>query len=336
MKPRVSYEVVNKLISVYSIVYDKYRNRCASGSMDNTVKLWDIATGDCLQTFTGHTSLVGLLGMSPNNIVSAAADHSLRVWDANTQELKHILSSHAAAITCFQHDETKVVSGSDGTLKLWDIRTGRFIADLLTGITSVWQVSFHGGLLVAASQRDNNTVFDVFDFGSDADPSGIDDPSLDTLRRPAWARGNPREPHTYQVDDSDSDDDPVWIDVGGMSPETVERWKGLRVQPQARADARGPSISDGSTPLGNRVVQRRGTASRSRQIHSEPGDERPSWAGEEENQGDLVPYVWPQNAPNEAGSSRASERARPSSRPPRRSRRKEAEVDADEDVFMDE
>lgn len=254
---------LHQLTSVYSIVYDKFRNRCASGSMDNTVKIWDLATGECLNTLTGHTSLVGLLGLSPNRIVSAAADASLRVWDANTYELKHTLSSHAAAITCFQHDETKVVSGSDGTLKLWDIRTGRFICDLITGISSVWQVAFHGNLLVAASNRNGNTVFDVFDFGrkAEADPSGVDDDKLDLLRRQPWERGNPREPQTYQIED-DGDDDDLFC-VGGedaMSPKTHERWRQLSVrsnrQRNAQRRSRFPSAGPESGPSSLAVQKR--------------------------------------------------------------------------------
>lgn len=183
---------------VYSIVYDRFRNRCVSGSMDYAVKIWDLASGECLHTLSGHTALVGLLGASPNYYVSAAADASLRVWDANTAELKHVLSSHAAAITCFQHDETKVVSGSDGTLKLWDIRTGRYVRDLITGISAVWQVAFHGDRLVVASQRAGSTAFDVFFFGKHSDP--VDDPRLERECRPLWERGDPREPQTYQYD----------------------------------------------------------------------------------------------------------------------------------------
>ena len=171
--------------------------------MDNTVKVWDVLTGECLHTLAGHTSLVGLLGNSPNYLVSAAADASLRVWDSNTHELKHTLSSHGGAITCFQHDETKVVSGSEGSLKLWDIRTGAYIRDLINGNFSVWQVAFNGNMLVAASNRNSNTVFDVFDFGPMNHCSGVDDETLDTRARPAWERLNPREPQTYQMDDID-------------------------------------------------------------------------------------------------------------------------------------
>ena len=159
-----------EIFTVYSVVLDRYRMRCASGSMDNTVKVWNLISGECLQTLTGHTSVVGLLGISPNYLVSAGADATLRIWNLPGHELNHVLLSQGRAITCFEHDDVKLVSGSNGLLKLWDIQTGAYVRDLLEGMSSVWQVAIDGNILVAASNRDGATVFDVFDFGDDEDP----------------------------------------------------------------------------------------------------------------------------------------------------------------------
>ncbi|KIM28632.1 hypothetical protein M408DRAFT_329391 [Serendipita vermifera MAFF 305830] len=150
---------------VYSIVLDHARNQACSGSMDSSVRIWNLATGQCVHVLTGHTSLVGLLGLSYSYLVSAAADSTLRVWDPSSGELLHTLAAHTGAITCFQHDEFKILSGSDGTLKMWDIRDGTNARDLLTGITGVWQVVFDGRWCVAASNRHDATFLDVWDFG---------------------------------------------------------------------------------------------------------------------------------------------------------------------------
>ncbi|KAH7107587.1 WD40 repeat-like protein [Auriculariales sp. MPI-PUGE-AT-0066] len=154
---------------VYSVVMDHVRNQVCSGSMDGTVRVWSLATGQCLHTLTGHTSLVGLLGLSSSHLVSAAADSTLRIWDAGSGELNHALQAHTGAITCFQHDEFKVLSGSDGTLKMWDVRKGSPVCDLLTGITGVWQVVFQGRWCVAASNKMDATYLDVWDFGRKGD-----------------------------------------------------------------------------------------------------------------------------------------------------------------------
>ncbi|KAJ7824688.1 WD40 repeat-like protein [Mycena leptocephala] len=172
---------------VYSVVLDPPRHQACSGSMDGTVRIWDLKTGRCAHTLTGHTSLVGLLGLSPRTLVSAAADSTLRVWDPDTGALQHTLAAHTGAITCFQHDEFKVLSGSDGTLKMWNLRDGSVARDLLTGITGVWQVVFEGRWCVAASNQTRGgavqTVLDVWDFAEEGEdwvgepPGGVYDES---------------------------------------------------------------------------------------------------------------------------------------------------------------
>lgn len=46
---------------VYSVACDELGNRACSGSMDATVRVWDVLTGSCLHLLEGHSSLVGLL-----------------------------------------------------------------------------------------------------------------------------------------------------------------------------------------------------------------------------------------------------------------------------------
>ncbi|KAI5122220.1 hypothetical protein M0805_002709 [Coniferiporia weirii] len=175
---RSKWVLVGHSQKVYSVVLDPTRDQACSGSMDGTVRVWNLNTGQCVHTLVGHTSLVGLLGLSPSFLVSAAADSSLRVWDPDSGELKHTLQAHTGAITCFQHDEFKVLSGSDGTLKMWDIRDGTFVRDLLTGINGVWQVVFEGRWCVAASNRTEATVLDVWDFGrEEGDEEWIGEPA---------------------------------------------------------------------------------------------------------------------------------------------------------------
>ncbi|KAF2739616.1 WD40 repeat-like protein [Polyplosphaeria fusca] len=154
---------------VYSVVLDHARNRCISGSMDNLVKVWSLETGACLFNLEGHTSLVGLLDLSHERLVSAAADSTLRIWDPENGQCKSTLCAHTGAITCFQHDGQKVISGSDRTLKMWNVKTGDFVKDLLTDLSGVWQVKFNERRCVAAVQRNNMTYIEVLDFGASRD-----------------------------------------------------------------------------------------------------------------------------------------------------------------------
>ncbi|KAK2776969.1 SCF ubiquitin ligase complex subunit cdc4 [Emmonsiellopsis sp. PD_33] len=166
-------EAVHRLqghvLKVYSVVLDHKRNRCISGSMDNMVKVWSLETGAVLYNLEGHSSLVGLLDLQSDKLVSAAADSTLRIWDPENGQCKATLSAHTGAITCFQHDFQKVISGSDRTLKMWNARTGECMKDLLTDLSGVWQVRFDDRRCVAAVQRNRLTYIEVLDFGASRD-----------------------------------------------------------------------------------------------------------------------------------------------------------------------
>jgi F-box and WD-40 domain protein CDC4 len=148
---------------IYLTALDFAHKRCYLGSMDRTIKVWDIERGKLLHTLEGHELLVGLLELLLQYLVSAAADATLRVWDPATGKTLSKLEGHLAAITCFQHDRLRIVSGSEKMLKLWDIQLGRFVRDLLADITGgIWQVRFDYSRCVAAVQRTRNDSDEAF------------------------------------------------------------------------------------------------------------------------------------------------------------------------------
>jgi WD40 repeat protein len=55
----------------------------ASGSDDHTLKLWDVATGELLKTFSGHTKKTTSIafGRDGRSLISGNSDRTVRVWD---------------------------------------------------------------------------------------------------------------------------------------------------------------------------------------------------------------------------------------------------------------
>jgi F-box and WD-40 domain protein CDC4 len=58
-------------------------------------------------------------------------------------------------------------NGSNGALKVWDVRTGTFVRDLLDGLSRAWQIKFDERRCVAAVQRDGVTWIEVLTFGDE-------------------------------------------------------------------------------------------------------------------------------------------------------------------------
>jgi WD40 repeat protein len=61
----------------------------ASGSVDKTIKLWDITSGQLIRTLTGHTSdilwSVDLLN-NGQTLVSGSFDQTIKLWNWSTGE----------------------------------------------------------------------------------------------------------------------------------------------------------------------------------------------------------------------------------------------------------
>ncbi|KAG1142374.1 hypothetical protein G6F37_011571 [Rhizopus arrhizus] len=92
-----------------------------SGSLDNTVKVWDMTTGNCIRTLFGHVEGVWSLAYDTLRIVSGSHDSTVRVWDLANGRCMHALEGHSGPVTAVALSDTKIISASDdGDVKIWD------------------------------------------------------------------------------------------------------------------------------------------------------------------------------------------------------------------------
>ncbi|KAF6806138.1 hypothetical protein CPLU01_15929 [Colletotrichum plurivorum] len=82
---------------VLSVAFSRDGRQLASGSYDNTVKLWDTATGQCQQTLEGHSNYVRSVAFSPDGrqLASGSHDNTVKLWDTATGQCQQTLEGHS-------------------------------------------------------------------------------------------------------------------------------------------------------------------------------------------------------------------------------------------------
>eukprot|EP00899_Mesostigma_viride_P000063 jgi/Mesvir1/10057/Mv12126-RA.1 len=152
----------------------------ASGSSDNTVRVWDTEGGGCLQVLgeggtgaSGHTSRIWDVTSSASgqHLVSASGDATLKLWD-----LSHVTEQKAfCAMTLVGHLQDVytakfhpggahvVTGGYDKSVRLWDLATGQLVKTFAGHSASVSRVLFnpHGNLIISGSKDSTIKFWDI-------------------------------------------------------------------------------------------------------------------------------------------------------------------------------
>ena len=140
-----------------------FRSILASGSDDNTVRLWDPTTGASLGVLPGHSSGVMVVAFSPDGkfLASGSDDNTVRLWDPTTGVSLEALQGHSETVKAmaFSADGKLLASGSlDNTVRLWDPTTGASLAVLQGHSDHITAVAFSPGSRFLASASGDKTV----------------------------------------------------------------------------------------------------------------------------------------------------------------------------------
>jgi WD40 repeat protein len=101
---------------VKAVVFSPDGQLVASASMDNTVRVWETATGQCRSVLEGHSYGVIAVVFSPDGqlVASASNDSTVRVWETATGQCRSVLKGHSDSVRA-------VVFSPDGRTLCTDI-----------------------------------------------------------------------------------------------------------------------------------------------------------------------------------------------------------------------
>ena len=117
---------------VLSIAISPDGKMLASSSWDNSIRVWDTATGAEIFELRHRVRSV-IFSPDGTHILSGGMDATIRAWNVTTGDELFTLRGHVGAVNsvAFSLDGTNIASGSqDHTLVVWDAARGSKISKL--------------------------------------------------------------------------------------------------------------------------------------------------------------------------------------------------------------
>lgn len=121
---------------VLCVAYSPCGTMIATGSMDNTIRLWNALTGEAIGSpLLGHSKWISSLTWEPlhllkdghkSRLASGSKDGTVKVWDSARGVCEMTLSGHSNAVSCVKWSGSNILysASHDKTIRAWDIDAG--------------------------------------------------------------------------------------------------------------------------------------------------------------------------------------------------------------------
>lgn len=121
------------------------------------VQLWDLTSGALQRTLRGPAANVRCVVISPDNraVAGGTEDHMVWVWRAGADGPQAFcMGGHTGPVTAvrFVSSDSLLSASSDGTVRQWDLRTGRVKAVLPAQVGPITALAFGGKRVAVAGE----------------------------------------------------------------------------------------------------------------------------------------------------------------------------------------
>lgn len=171
-------DLEGKLFGKYdSVHHDDDRHHLASGSDDQTVKIWNPSTGLCTKTLKGHDEEVTSVAWlhDNNRLASASRDGAIKIWDIKSDKCSLTIRSpgrfyDAVSTIAWSNRKGQLASGSGwgagGRIDIWDPATGQRISSIsnhVRHISSIFWLHTYSNSHLLASGSYYDAVIEIWD-----------------------------------------------------------------------------------------------------------------------------------------------------------------------------
>lgn len=147
-----------------------------TGGSNDLLDSWEVASGKKIQNLARHPGTINCVNFSPDGkLVVSCSGTSIRpekdrsctiqVIDYATKKILHTLRNHTNIITevSFSRDGARILSSSwDGTLKIWDVVSGKEVLTINAGLGEVNVARFcpESRIIASAAGGVSKTIYD--------------------------------------------------------------------------------------------------------------------------------------------------------------------------------
>ncbi len=152
---------------VFSAIYSPDESQIASTSMDGTVRIWDVATGNCLHILPHeHWTIRTLFSPDGSKLIVSGRSSTIYIWDIRSGLLLRTLTGHTDwiwSIALAADGQTLYSTGEDLTIRVWDLADGICQTVLRAHSQRVWTLSLapDGQHLVSGSEDRTIKIWDL-------------------------------------------------------------------------------------------------------------------------------------------------------------------------------
>lgn len=150
---------------VNTVAFTPFNHYAISGSVDRTIRVWDLKTGETVRTLN-NSHAVNNITLSPdgNKIYGTGPSYkpSVKIWQRETGQLKQVISNFETVIRAMDvSSDSEVLAAAllRGVVELWDTRTGDRLNTLKGHTDYVTAVAFVPGgktLVTGSAGRDRS------------------------------------------------------------------------------------------------------------------------------------------------------------------------------------
>lgn len=135
----------------------------ASASYDNTIRIWDYKSGQCIDTLIGHSNNVMCLSISPDqrSLISGDYNGVIKIWDIEKRSEIKTINNHTSFISHIEYSPDGnlfISSGCDKVIRIWDTESNKCIKELKGHKNAINSAKFSMNCTQIVSASADNTI----------------------------------------------------------------------------------------------------------------------------------------------------------------------------------